>query len=52
MTIRVLLVDDQALVRTGFRMIINTEPDLQVIGEAPTAARRSPRPTACTPTSC
>jgi DNA-binding NarL/FixJ family response regulator len=34
MTIRVLLVDDQALVRTGFRMIINTEPDLQVIGEA------------------
>ena len=35
MTIRVLLVDDQALVRTGFRMIINTEPDLQVIGEAP-----------------
>jgi DNA-binding NarL/FixJ family response regulator len=34
MTIRVLLVDDQALVRTGFRMIINTEPDLQVVGEA------------------
>jgi DNA-binding NarL/FixJ family response regulator len=34
MTIRVLLADDQALVRTGFRMIINTEPDLQVIGEA------------------
>jgi DNA-binding NarL/FixJ family response regulator len=34
MTIGVLLVDDQALVRTGFRMIINTEPDLQVVGEA------------------
>jgi DNA-binding NarL/FixJ family response regulator len=34
MTIRVLLVDDQALVRTGFRMIINTEPDLEVVGEA------------------
>jgi DNA-binding NarL/FixJ family response regulator len=34
MTVRVLLVDDQALVRTGFRMIINTEPDLQVVGEA------------------
>ena len=34
MTIRVLLVDDQALVRTGFRMIINTDPDLEVVGEA------------------
>jgi DNA-binding NarL/FixJ family response regulator len=34
MTIGVLLVDDQALVRTGFRMIINTEPDLEVVGEA------------------
>ena len=34
MTVRVLLVDDQALVRTGFRMIINTEPDLEVVGEA------------------
>ncbi len=34
MTIRVLLVDDQALVRTGFQMIINTEPDLEVVGEA------------------
>jgi DNA-binding NarL/FixJ family response regulator len=31
---RVLVVDDQALVRTGFRMIVNAEPDLQVIGEA------------------
>ena len=34
MTVRVLLVDDQALVRTGFRMIINTDPDLEVVGEA------------------
>ena len=34
MTVRVLLVDDQALVRTGFRMIINTESDLEVVGEA------------------
>lgn len=34
MTVRVLLVDDQALVRTGFRMIIDSEPDLRVVGQA------------------
>lgn len=32
--IRVLVVDDQALVRTGFRMILEAEPDLEVVGEA------------------
>jgi len=32
--IRVLLVDDQQLVRTGFRMILADEPDIEVIGEA------------------
>jgi DNA-binding NarL/FixJ family response regulator len=34
MTIRVLLCDDQALVRSGFRMILEARPDLEVIGEA------------------
>jgi DNA-binding NarL/FixJ family response regulator len=34
MPTRVLIVDDQALVRTGFRMILEAEPDLDVVGEA------------------
>jgi DNA-binding NarL/FixJ family response regulator len=36
MSIRVLLVDDHALARTGFRMVLDTEPDIEVIGEAAT----------------
>jgi DNA-binding NarL/FixJ family response regulator len=32
--IRLLVVDDQALVRAGFRMILEAEPDLEVAGEA------------------
>ncbi len=32
--IRVLLVDDQDLIRTGFRLILLREPDIVVIGEA------------------
>jgi DNA-binding NarL/FixJ family response regulator len=32
--IRVLIVDDQSLVRTGFRMILETEEDVEVVGEA------------------
>ena len=34
MTIRVLIVDDQALVRAGFRLILDGQPDIEVIGEA------------------
>jgi DNA-binding NarL/FixJ family response regulator len=33
-TIRVLLVDDQPLLRMGFGMILNAQPDITVIGEA------------------
>jgi DNA-binding NarL/FixJ family response regulator len=32
--IRVLIADDQALVRGGFRMILEAQPDLEVVGEA------------------
>jgi DNA-binding NarL/FixJ family response regulator len=32
--IRILLVDDQALVRAGFRMILDAEPEMEVVGEA------------------
>lgn len=34
MTIRVVLVDDQTLVRTGFRMILDETSDIAVVGEA------------------
>ena len=34
MSIRVLIADDQELVRTGFRMILTGEPDITVVGEA------------------
>ena len=33
-TIRVLLVDDQELIRLGFRLVLEAEPDIEVIGEA------------------
>ncbi|MFJ3392283.1 response regulator [Leifsonia aquatica] len=32
--LRILLVDDQSLVRLGFRMVLEAEPDLHVVGEA------------------
>jgi DNA-binding NarL/FixJ family response regulator len=34
MTIRVALVDDQALFRTGIRMLVDSQPDLEFVGEA------------------
>jgi two-component system response regulator NreC len=32
--IRILLADDHALVRQGFRMILSTQPDMEIVGEA------------------
>jgi two-component system response regulator NreC len=37
MTIRLLLVDDHAVVRSGLRMLLENQPDLQIVGEAGTA---------------
>jgi DNA-binding NarL/FixJ family response regulator len=37
-SIRVLLVDDETLVRAGFRLILGTEPDIEVVGEASNGA--------------
>ncbi|MGN6125253.1 MAG: response regulator [Humibacter sp.] len=36
MTIRVVLADDQQLVRAGFRALLDHEPDIEVVGEAST----------------
>lgn len=34
MTVRVLIADDQALVRAGFRLILDSQPGIEVVGEA------------------
>ncbi len=34
MSIRVLIADDQSLVRAGFRLVLENHPDLEVVGEA------------------
>ena len=36
--IRLLLADDQAMVRAGFRMVLDAQPDMTVVGEASTGA--------------
>ncbi|MFF5452628.1 response regulator [Streptomyces sp. NPDC012950] len=39
MTIRVLLADDQALLRSAFRILVDSEADMEVVGEAADGAR-------------
>ncbi len=34
MSVRVVLVDDEAMVRVGLRMVLTAEPDIEVVGEA------------------
>ena len=46
MTIRVLIADDEAMVRAGFRLILGAQPDIAVVGEAedgPTAVEAARR---------
>jgi len=38
MTVRIVLADDQALLRKGFRMILEAEDDMEIVGEAPDGA--------------
>lgn len=48
-SIRILLVDDQPLLRMGFRLILEGEPDLQVVGEASDGAEAVTQVAALTP---
>ena len=48
--IRVVVADDQALVRSGFAHILGSEPGIAVVATAATAARRSRRPANTFPT--
>ena len=44
--LRVLVADDQALVRAGFRMILEAQPDITVVAEAPDGESACPAGTA------
>ncbi|GAA1540812.1 DNA-binding NarL/FixJ family response regulator [Microbacterium ginsengiterrae] len=47
--IRVMLVDDHALLRAGFRTILDAQPDIRVVGEAATGAEAVAQATALQP---
>ena len=41
--IRVVLADDHAVLRAGLKALLNAEPDIEVVGEAPDGAKPSTR---------
>lgn len=47
MTIRLLVVDDDPLVRAGLTFMFGGSDDLEIVGEAPTAPRSRSSPTGC-----
>jgi len=47
--VRVVIVDDQGMVRSGFRSLIGAEPDLEVVGEAANGEEAVARATALAP---
>ena len=49
--IRVFIADDQALVRGGFRMILDAQPDMEVVGEAQDGREAVAPSPSCGPTS-
>jgi len=52
MSIRVLIADDQDLVRTGLRLILNAQPDIEVVGEAADGREAVERALALRPDVC
>jgi DNA-binding NarL/FixJ family response regulator len=49
---RVIVADDQAIARQGLRMILESDPDIEVVGEAIDGLDGSVRCSAGRPTSC
>ena len=50
--IRVVIVDDHAVVRSGLESLLDTADDIDVVGAAADGARRSSSSRASSPTSC
>ena len=51
-SVRIMIADDQALVRAGFRMILDAEDDIEVVGEATDGLEAVDRRGGSSPTSC
>ena len=50
--IRVLLADDQSLIRAGFRILLESADDIEVVGEAVDGAQAAELAAGTAPTSC